>query len=400
MTTSNVGLETSIIYQGDCKHILSAFPSDSIDLIYLDPPFFSNKHYEVIWGNGAELKAFEDRWKGGIMNYIDWMKEKVEQMHRILKPTGSIYLHCDTHASHYLKVYVLDQLFGYNKMINEIIWSYKGGGAGKDSFGRRHDVIFYYSKGKTHLFNADNVRIPYLSADGRDTKYAWGHHKGTDKEYKPNPKGKIPEDVWEIAPINSMSKERLGYPTQKPEALLERIVNASSNEGDIVLDPMVGGGTTLAAAHNLKRRWIGIDVSPLACKMSYNRLRKLGASVRIVKGAITENELRKFDPFQFQQWACDKLGGRISERKSSDMGIDGYTFIEMLPIQVKQSDDVGRNVVDNFETAMRRIKKERGFIVAFSFGKGAYEEVKRAKFEDNINIELLTVKELLERKEE
>ncbi len=287
-----VGLETNILYQGDCKIILKNLPADSVDLIYIDPPFFSNKTYEVIWGNGAELKAFEDRWKGDIMNYVSWMVDRIEQMHRILKPTGSFYLHCDWRAVANLKV-ECDKIFGENNFQNWIIWSFKGGGSSKDKFARRHNDILFYTKSKKYTFNPDNIRVPYTTFLKRSGKWGWGHHKGVEKSYAPNPKGKIPEDVWEIAPINSMSKERLGYPTQKPEELLSRIILASTNEGDIVLDAMMGGGTTLAVAQKLNRKWIGIDVSPLACEMTAKRLRKLGvADIQIVSGEITEAKLR------------------------------------------------------------------------------------------------------------
>lgn len=291
----------------------------------------------------------------------------------------------------------MDDIFD-NNFQNWIVWSFKGGGSSKDKFGRRHNDILFYTKSKKYIFNPESIRVPYTTNIDRGSKWGWGHHKGTEKSYKPNPEGKIPEDVWEITPINSMAKERLGYPTQKPEELLRRIISASSNENDIVLDPFMGGGTTLAVAQKLKRRWIGIDVSPLACQMTAQRLRKIGVqSVPIIGGAITEKELRNFKPFEFQKWVCDKLFGRISPKKSSDMGIDGYT-LEGIPIQVKQSDGVGRNVVDNFETAIRRTKKNKGFIVAFSFGRGAHEESARVKLEDGMEIKLITIQELLKGK--
>lgn len=387
-------VNTNVVYCGDCLTILKEFPSECVDLIYLDPPFFSNRHYEVIWGNHSELRAFGDRWKGGINHYIQWMGERLEQCERVLKKTGSIYLHCDWHASHYLKV-KMDKIFSENNFRNEIIWSYMGGGSSKDKFGRRHDAIFFYVNGKKYYFNPDDIRIPYTSAEGRKTKWAWGHHKGTEKVYKPHPLGKVPEDVWlDIPPINSMAKERLGYPTQKPEALLDRIIRASSKKDDIILDPMVGGGTTIAVAHKLGRKWIGIDVSPTACRVVQKRMKKLGVAPVVLGLPNSIEELKKLPPFEFQNWVCKQLNGRNSDKKSSDMGIDGYTF-DKLPIQVKQSDGIGRNVVDNFETAIKRVDKKKGVIVAFSFGKGAIEEVARAKENEGINIRLITVEEML-----
>jgi tRNA G10 N-methylase Trm11 len=163
---------------------------------------------------------------------------------------------------------------------------------------------------------------------------------------------------------------------------------------DVVLDPFCGCGTALAVAHKLGRRWIGIDVSPTACELMAKRLRKLHVSPKVVGMPFSEDDLRELPPFEFQNWVCKRLFGRVSKRKTADMGIDGYTF-EGYPIQVKQSDNVGRNVVDNFETALRRKKKTKGVIVGFSFTKGAYEEIARAKIHGNLDIQALTVRELL-----
>ena len=164
---------------------------------------------------------------------------------------------------------------------------------------------------------------------------------------------------------------------------------------DIVLDPFCGCGTAIVVAHRLGRRWIGIDISPTACNLMENRMRKLGISPNMMGMPLSEEDLRKLPAFEFQNWVVQRLFGRISARKSSDMGIDGYDF-EGHPIQVKQSDSIGRNVVDNFETAMRRISAKKGVIVAFSFGSGAYEEIARAKLEDSLEIKVTTIKELIE----
>jgi len=215
------------------------------------------------------------------------------------------------------------------------------------------------------------------------------------KVYLDTSKGQTLQNLWsDITPIHSQSKERLGYPTQKPEALLDRIINASSNPMDIVLDPFCGCGTAIVVAHKLGRQWIGIDVSPTACNLMENRMRRLHVSPNIMGMPFSEDDLRKLPPFEFQNWVVQRLFGRVSARKSSDMGIDGFTF-EGVPIQVKQSDDIGRNVIDNFETAIRRRKQTKGIIVAFSFGRGSFEEIARAQLHDNIEIQALTVKELL-----
>jgi tRNA G10 N-methylase Trm11 len=207
------------------------------------------------------------------------------------------------------------------------------------------------------------------------------------------------DDVWEIPIINSQSSERLGYPTQKPLALLERIIKASSKENDIVLDPFCGCGTALVEAQKLGRKWIGIDVSPTACKLMKKRLRQeCKFDAHLVRGEVDLNYVKKLPPFEFQNWVVvDKFLGKVSDKKSGDMGIDGFTpqVTGGYPIQVKQSEGVGRNVIDNFETAMRRFGKKKGYIIALSFGSGAYEEVARVKNEEGIVIVLRTVDEIL-----
>jgi DNA methylase/Restriction endonuclease len=234
--------------------------------------------------------------------------------------------------------------------------------------------------------------VPYKESSG----YAQsGIVSKSGKRYMPNPLGTPVDDVWDIPIINPLSKERLGYPTQKPEALLERIVSASSNKGDVVLDPFAGCGTALVAAHRLGRRWIGIDISPTAVRLMERRMLAVGAHNFEVTGMpMTVAELRKLKPFEFQNWVIQQFNGTHAPRKSGDMGIDGYSSLHE-PIQVKRSDRVGRNVIDNFETAVARAGKDRGFIVAFSFTRGAYEEVARAKAKTCLNISLVTAKELL-----
>jgi len=203
---------------------------------------------------------------------LTYMAQRIIEMHRILKDTGSLYLHCDPAASHYLKI-VLDEIFGKINFRNEIIWCYKGGGSSQVDFARRHDIIFRYAKESLFTFNADNIRIDYESdAAKRTSNTAWGSHKGSNKVYKPHSIGKIPEDWWTIPVINSQSKERTGYPTQKPLALLKRIILASSKEGDIVFDPFCGCATTCVAAQQLGRRWIGIDVEKQAVGILVERL--------------------------------------------------------------------------------------------------------------------------------
>jgi DNA methylase/Restriction endonuclease len=212
-------------------------------------------------------------------------------------------------------------------------------------------------------------------------------------------RGQPVDSIWDINRLNYEDKENLGYPTQKPEALLERIINASSDPMDIVLDPFCGCGTAIAAAHKLGRRWIGIDISPTACKLMAERIRKLGVNdVRITNLPLTLDELKSMRPADFQNWVVEKLHGRASPRRMHDMGIDGYDY-ENTPIQVKQSENVGRNVVDNFVAAIQREGSHKGIIVAFGFGAGAYNEVARlkhpiSKYQQPMEITLMPVNQL------
>jgi len=373
------------------------------DLIYLDPPFFSNRHYEVVWGDEAEIRSFKDRWAGGINVYIEWMKERVVKMYEVLKDTGSFYLHCDWHASHYLKV-MLDEIFGYHNFRNEIVWCYRGAGYPKKDFGRRHDIIFRYSKSDKYILNVDAIRESYATATVERFKHYIGNiRKGKDFGLqKLHALGKHPDDWWQIQPIAPSAKERLGYPTQKPEALLEKIIKASSNKNDLVLDPFCGCGTAMAVSQLLGRKWIGIDISPTAINVVEKRLDKLGAlkgkDFDTIGMPTTLSELKALEPFEFQNWVINEMRAKQSKKLVADMGLNGYydktIFTDNAGIQVKQSEKVGRNVIDNFETALKRAKYNTGFVVGFSFTKGAHEEVARVKGK-GLDIKLIRVEDLL-----
>jgi site-specific DNA-methyltransferase (adenine-specific) len=355
---------------GDNLEILKQIESETIDMIYLDPPFFSNRNYEVIWGDSGEIRSFEDRWSGGIDHYISWLKERVAEMHRILKPTGSIFLHCDWHANAYIRVYILDKIFGMTNLINEINWCYSIGGKSKYAFGKKHDTIFWYSKSKKYTFNekgAKTERKPNshmkVKTDETGRVFQEKVDKKSGKVYTYYiDEGKIAEDWWtDIETLNREDKERIGYPTQKPEKLLARILQTATNENDIVLDPFVGGGTTITVAEKLQRKWIGIDQSVQAVKVTEMRVQKeLGLfSIPFVTELhkYDYDTLRYKDAFEFETWIIRQFGGISNIKQRSDFGLDGKTR-ENVPIQVKRSDDIGRNVIDNFKSACERFDKQ------------------------------------------
>lgn len=451
---------------GDNLAILRKLESESVDLIYLDPPFFSNRNYEVIWGDEGEIRSFQDRWSGGIDHYIAWLKERVIEMHRILKPTGSIFLHCDWHADAYIRVFILDKIFEQNFQ-SHIVWrrttAHGNAKQGSKRFETNFDSIYHYSKTKKFLFKSiytefkeEQIQKQYNKIDekgkryrlvtptaakgGGDTSYEfhgvkppkgrfWAYSKTNMEKFHEEGKlyfsktgqpyikyylderpGVAVMSFWDdIKPMSPTSKERIGYPTQKPEKLLERIISCASNEGDIILDPFVGGGTTCAVADRLKRQWIGIDQSVQAVKVTELRLQKQ----RDLFSAPFVTELHKYDydtlrygdAFEFESFIIQQYGATPNAKQRSDKGIDGKTQ-DNTPIQVKRSDNIGRNVIDNFKAACERFDKNLfethknnkqpiGYIIAFSFGKGAIQEVARLKNQENLIIELLKVEDIV-----
>ena len=276
----------NLLFQGDNKEILSTLLvqgfRDKIDLIYIDPPFASGADYVrkvELRGGKVELEGehssiekaqYADIWAND--NYLQFMYERLILMRQLLSDKGSLYLHCDWHKNHHLRL-LLDEVFGEDNFVNEIVWWYKDPSGGTPrSFRRKHDVLLFYAKTPDYIFNVDKVRVPYSEGT---LKQAKAGVKSFGKVVKVNPLGKLPDDIFEISIINSQSKERVDYPTQKPEALVERVINASSNEDSIVLDCFVGSGTTAAVAERLGRRWIAADINKGAIQTTIKRLQTL-----------------------------------------------------------------------------------------------------------------------------
>ena len=242
------------LLHGDCLEAMKKLPNNCIDLCYADPPFFTQSKRK------SRVTEFNDKW-ASLEEYVCWIKDRVKEIYRLLINTGSFYFHCDWHAGHYLKI-MCDKVFGYDNFQNEIIWAYKTGGATKRRWNRKHDTIFLYTKSDKYTFNLERERIYYKKSfftTKKDEQGRWYLDA-------------LPVDTWQIPSVINVSKERTDYPTQKPEVLLEKIIKASSNENDLVLDPVCGSGTTGVACKKLNRNFIGIDSNLEAIKISKERL--------------------------------------------------------------------------------------------------------------------------------
>jgi len=340
-------------YHGDCLFVMRHdIKPESVDLIYLDPPFFTGKIQKGQWRPEAMEVSFQDSrkfWKEkgvsvhaphwlkyiaiqrpDFASYIYYMMLRLQACHDVLKKTGSIYLHCDWKAAHYLKM-IMDEIFGYKNFQNEIIWGYKTQGASKRRFASKHDNILFYSKSDKWTFNTQYEKSLMMH------KYGF---KGSD--FKVDPKtGEqyniiIARDIWEIPALQSATKEKIGFPTQKPLALLEKIIQASSNEHDIVLDPFCGCGTCIIAAHKLNRQWIGIDINKFAYDTTKGREKQLPLGVKedfLKVQYVTRDlaEVAELSPSAFEVWVNQFYG---ANKPYPDKGVDGITQ-DGVPIQSK-----------------------------------------------------------------
>lgn len=438
------------LYYGDCLTIMQGMRSGSVDLIYLDPPFNSNRDYNAIYEDETgrplpdQIEAFCDLWtldeererairtmpilmrdagiaddiaefwklwmnalrntQPRLLAYLSYMVERLLQMKSILKPTGSIYLHCDPTASHYIKI-MMDGIFGHTNFRSEIIWKRTSGHSDAKTLGSVHDTILHYTKTDKFIYNQQHIeyeksyikrRYKHKDPDGRrwmdDNLTAKGlsgggyeyEYKGTKslwrvsldrmreldadnrlyftskggiriKRYLDEMKGLSLNDVWtDIPPINSRAKERLGYATQKPVVLLERIVNSSSNEGDVVLDPFCGCATTMEAAHSLGRKWIGIDIAIHAIKRVarvrlQDRLGLIEGEDFVIDGVPRNIEgardLWERDKYHFQKWAVEEVDGFVTTKRTADGGIDGRLYFSIPDERDLQSMAIDRKSV-------------------------------------------------------
>lgn len=394
--------EKNLLYYGDNLDILRSYIKDeTIDLVYLDPPFKSNQNYNVLFAeqNGsrsaAQIEAFKDTWEwnqeaarvyqemveaGGkvsralqafhtffgendMLAYLAMMAPRLVELKRVLKSTGSIYLHCDPTASHYLKM-LMDAVFDPKNFRNEIVWYYKTGGMSKRWFGRKHDVVLFYSKTNNYRFLQHKVKSYLMHRYGFSNIEILEDENGCYTMVGMR-------DVWDIPALRGNQPEMLGYPTQKPEDLLERIIKASSNEGDAVLDPFCGCGTAVAVAHRLKRCWIGIDITHLATTLIKHRLQdafgdKVSETYEVIgepKDLSGARELAKSNPYQFQWWALGLVGARPAEqKKGADRGIDGQLYFHDEPDNKKKKTKQIILSVKAGHTGVSHIRDLRGVI--------------------------------------
>lgn len=485
------------LFFGDCLEILEKYlvpqnPDGFIDLVYIDPPFNSKRDYNVLFESAdlndstAQKQAFADTWSNisymdeldriqdlnidlydflktlekvktprSAVAYLTTMALRIIYIHKVLKSTGSFYLHCDPTMSHYLKI-VCDMVFGHKNFGNEIVWCYKTRHFSKKHFGRKHDIILRYTKSEKYVFNWNSVLRPLSESTIKKYKYQdeIGYYRLSGRGIKGSPiqsakdvdpsweitnpelvvrdylKDGVPiEDYWNIEILNQVSKERLGYPTQKPEELLERIIKASSNDGDLVADFFCGCGTTIAAAQRLGRKWLGVDISHLAVKLIMDRLLKpwednlpkqkeIRNSIEVTgipRDIDSAKELARNTArgrFTFQDWIIEfMLGGVSNQKKSGDGGYDGYITFRglgghkgVILIEVK-SGNVGVKNIREFIQVVEKQRADMGVFVCFrdQYSSGMASEARQAGYyqqdvyEDKYQkIRVTTVEDLLD----
>lgn len=375
-------LEPNRLYWGDNLHVMRQLPTESIDLIYIDPPFFSGRQYNVIFGDQNELRSFSDIWEAGMPGYLIWLNARLFEMKRLLKKSGSLMVHCDFHASHYIKI-ELDKIFGHQYLQNEIIWSYRSGGGSKRRYGRKHDVILWYTRASQgYTFNTDEVRVAYDAVIAESRRELF------------NEKGKVSGSVWDISRPPNHSKEWIGYPTQKPEAVLERVIRGHSKEGDVVADFFCGGGTTAAVAQRFGRRWVACDQSRVAVAITGDRLTRLveertGSLLPVPDftvehwGVYEAGRLSDAPADQFQAFVLKSFGAVTEER---EQGIHGYKGA--IPVWVgspDQRDAITAENVEEFANAIRKTLRYRqdnlrdGIMLAWAFRPDAMEAGERLR---------------------
>jgi DNA modification methylase len=442
-------LEPNRLFWGDNLHVMRQLPPESIDLIYIDPPFFSGQEYNVIFGDQNELRSFTDIWEGGLPGYLIWLNARLYEMKRLLKKTGAIYVHCDYHASHYIKQ-EMDKIFGHRNMLNEIVWKRSLPHNDPKRYGATHDILLYYRKGEKHTFcqqfieQSDSYkkshyylrdargrvyRLQSAVAKGqgppkrfgdrvleppRGTHWRWSQENidellqtgrivftktGTPNyvRYLDESKGSALQTIWaDIPAVNSQAKERIGYPTQKPEALLSRLITVSSNPSEVVADFFVGGGTTAAVAQRLGRQWIACDQSRVAVAITADRLACVAEQMPLEPksfavpdftvehwGIYEAKRLADTPSEQFQEFILRAFGAVPDDSQPGTHGHKGA-----VPVWVGQPDQrsqVTAKDVQDFANAVRKTVRYQqdnlrdGIMLAWAFRPDAVEAAQRLR---------------------
>lgn len=449
------------LYYGDNLQVLrDSIKDESVDLIYLDPPFNSAADYNILFKSPdgkksqAQIEAFVDTWhwtteaqrafdevmeygntdasemlramrdllkENDMMAYLTMMAVRLLELHRVLKPEGSLFLHCDPTASHYLKI-LMDAIFGKGKLVNEIVWCYETGGRSTNFFPRKHDIVFWYSKSNKYYFDYDAVALPRDTStmhepvliDENGKPYQRNIKNGKEYRYYLD-KGVLPNDWWtDIQALNPAAKERLGYPTQKPVALLERIISACSKKDDIVLDPFCGCGTTIHAAEKLGRRWIGIDITHLSISLIEKRIRDAFPTICYEKHGTPKDlegarALSLHDKYQFQWWALSMIDAAPykGKKKGADGGVDGLIYFkgengatEKAIVSVKGGDNVSVTMIRDLGHVVESNNAKVGLFITLSNPTAPMkvEAVKAGFYEANgfkvPKLQILTIEEL------
>ncbi|OGZ08921.1 MAG: hypothetical protein A3D67_01505 [Candidatus Lloydbacteria bacterium RIFCSPHIGHO2_02_FULL_51_22] len=436
------------LFFGDNLHIMRMLPSKSIDLIYIDPPFFSGRNYNILYGDRNELRSFTDIWEGGMPGYLIWLNARLYEMKRLLKDTGSIYVHCDWHASHYIKT-EMDKIFGYNNFVNEIVWSYEGTQSPSPTkLASKHDVVFRYAKDIKQLtpgnlwyeqeidFSYSTLKkdergyfriqglgdysessIERLEKEGRiyhtkkGTKYL--KHYIEERDGRLFKKKKI-SDVWnDITQLGTaMRKEKIGYPTQKPEKLLERIIEIDSSKGDVVADFFCGGGTTPSVAQKLGRRWVASDISRIAVALTADRvagnIEKMmdeeGKKVRQFSLDIAANKIPDFSvehwgiyeihklgemkPAEFRKFVIEAFNGRPD---STLEDIHGYKNSEPLYVGNPEVETriTKEEVVKFAETILAKKGIHKGIMLGWAFAPSARVVAEKIAAREGISLDFV-----------
>ncbi len=410
--------EPNRLIWGDNLHVMRQIPTNSVDLIYIDPPFFSGRQYNVIWGDNNELRSFGDIWEGGMDGYLIWLNARLYEMKRMLKATGSICVHCDWHASHYIKV-EMDKIFGHENFLNEIVWSYTTGGVSKQWFGRKHDVIFLYAKKSGgHCIHLPREKSYTRTLPEPHTNS--GKQLGVERDEvcdlcgngRPGQKYRMVSmrDVWtDIRSLFRNDSEMIGYPTQKPEALLERIILASSNEGDTVADFFVGGGTTAAVAQRLGRRWIACDQSRVAVAVTAERLKQQTMTRGVEDAPIPDFTVEQWGiyeaarlsdtpPEQFRDFVLRAYGASRIGRVEDGPHIHGWR--NQFPIWVGDApldSQATAEDVRNFANAIRQTAQyeqanlREGRMLAWGFGPDAVEAAEQLRRQEAVDVNFVRI---------